>query len=81
MEPLATVLTGVGPGVRVNEQVCGQRGRPLEALATDLTVKASFLQRRRKGEEKCIALSAAAALNATDKPFKARSPLILPPSI
>lgn len=50
VESLATVLTGVGSGVGVNEQVCGQRGRPLEALATDLTVKASFLQRGRKGE-------------------------------
>lgn len=53
VESLATVLTGVGPGVRVNEQVCGQRGRPLEALAADLTVKASFLQRgqeRERGE-------------------------------
>lgn len=49
VESLATVLTGVGSGVRVNEQVCGQRGRPLEALATDLTVKASFLQRGQEG--------------------------------
>lgn len=26
VEPLATVLAGVGPGVRVNEKVCGQCG-------------------------------------------------------
>lgn len=49
VEPLATVLTGVGPRVGVDEQVCGQCRRPLEALATDLTVKAPFLRGERRG--------------------------------
>ena len=38
MESLATVLAGVGPRVRVDEQVGGQRGGPLEALAALLAL-------------------------------------------
>lgn len=43
VEPLAAELAWVGPGVGVDEQVRGQRGRPLEAFATDLAVEAPFL--------------------------------------
>jgi len=43
VEALAAVLARVGPRVRVDEQVRGQRGRALEALAADLAVEASFL--------------------------------------
>lgn len=44
VEPLPTVLARIGPGVRVDEQVGGQSRRSLKALATNLTIKAAFLQ-------------------------------------
>lgn len=44
MEPLATVLAGVGPGVRVDEQVGGQGGGALEYLPTHLTAIATLLE-------------------------------------
>lgn len=44
MEPLATELAGVGPGVRVNKEVRGQSGGPLERLAAHLALKAFFLK-------------------------------------
>lgn len=43
VEPLPTVLTGIGPGVRVDKQVGGQSRRSLKTLSTDLTIKAAFL--------------------------------------
>ena len=39
MEPFAAVLAGVGPGVRMDQQVGGQCGTPLESLATLLAGK------------------------------------------
>lgn len=45
VEPLPTVLTGIGPGVRVDKQVGGQSRRSLKTLSTDLTIKAAFLQK------------------------------------
>ena len=44
MESLTAVLTGVGARVRVDEQVRGQRGRSLEAFATDFAVEAPLLR-------------------------------------
>lgn len=44
VEPLATELAGVGPGVRVNEEVRGQSRGPLERLAAHLAFKAFFLK-------------------------------------
>ncbi len=43
VEPLAAVLAGVRPRVRVDEQVCGQSGRALEHLSTHLAAKATLL--------------------------------------
>lgn len=43
VEALATELAGVGPGVRVDEQVGGQRGRALEGFATHPALKAALL--------------------------------------
>lgn len=45
VEPLPTVLARIRPGVRVDEQVGGQSRRSLKTLATNLTIKAAFLQR------------------------------------
>lgn len=45
VEPLPTVLAWIGPCVRVDEQVGGQSRRSLKTLATNLTIKAAFLQR------------------------------------
>lgn len=39
VEALPAVLAGVGPGVRVDQQVRGQRARPLEAFAALLTLQ------------------------------------------
>lgn len=44
VEPLPAVLARIGPRVRVDEQVRGQRGRPLKAFAADFAVEASFLE-------------------------------------
>lgn len=43
MEPLAAVLAGVGPRVRVDEQVRGESGGALEGLATHLALEAFLL--------------------------------------
>lgn len=43
MEPLPTVLAGVGPGVGVDEKVRGQGGRALEHFAAHLAAKATLL--------------------------------------
>lgn len=43
MEPLPTVLTWVRPGVRVDEEVRGESGRPFKAFTADFAVKTSFL--------------------------------------
>ena len=34
MEPLSTILAGVGPGVRMDEEVSGEGGAPFETFAT-----------------------------------------------
>lgn len=34
MKPFATVLARVGPGVRMNQEVCGQSTGTLESFAT-----------------------------------------------
>lgn len=52
MEPLAAVLAGVRPRVRVDEQVRGQRGGALEGFATHLALEALFLIKRRKHVQK-----------------------------
>lgn len=39
VEPLATVLTGVGSGVTVDKHVCVQCGGALEAFSTFLTAE------------------------------------------
>lgn len=44
MEPLAAILTGVGPGVRVDEEMRGEGGRAFECLPTHLALKTSFLR-------------------------------------
>jgi hypothetical protein len=38
MEAFSTVLAGVRPGVRVDEQVSGKRARPLKAFAALLAL-------------------------------------------
>lgn len=43
VEPLAAVLAGVRPSVRVDEQVCGECGGALECFATHLALEAFFL--------------------------------------
>lgn len=43
VKPLAAVLTGKGPRVRVNEQVSGQSGRTLEKLPTHMAGKHPLL--------------------------------------
>lgn len=43
VESLATVLTGIRPCVRVDQEVGGQSGRAFEYLPTFLTLKCSFL--------------------------------------
>ena len=43
MEPLPAVLARVGPRVRVDEQVRGQRGGALEAFAADFAAEAPLL--------------------------------------
>lgn len=50
VEPLATELAGVGPGVRVDEEVRGQSGGALERLAAHLALKAFFLKHGRTFE-------------------------------
>lgn len=44
VEAFAAVLTGVGPSVRVDQQVCGQSGRALEHLSTHFTAKVTLLR-------------------------------------
>lgn len=39
MKPFTAILAGVGTGVRVNEQMRGQRGRALERFATLATAE------------------------------------------
>ena len=39
VKPLATVLARVGPGVRMYEQMCGERRRALEGLFTLFTLQ------------------------------------------
>lgn len=41
MEPLSTILAGVGPGVRMDEEVSGKGGAPLETFATLITLESS----------------------------------------
>lgn len=43
VEPLAAVLAGVRPRVRVDEQVRGQSGGALEGFPAHLALKAFFL--------------------------------------
>lgn len=43
VEPLATVLAGVRPCVRVNEEVCGQSRGALECFTAHLALEAFFL--------------------------------------
>lgn len=43
VEALATELARVGPSVRVDEQVGGQRGRALEGFATHSALEAALL--------------------------------------
>lgn len=43
VEPLAAVLAGVRPRVRVDEEVRGQSGGALERFAAHLALKAFFL--------------------------------------
>lgn len=43
VEPLAAVLAGVGPRVRVDQEVSGQRARPLEALPALLALERFFI--------------------------------------
>lgn len=43
MEPLAAVLAGVRPRVRVDEQVRGKSGGAFECLATHFALEALFL--------------------------------------
>lgn len=38
VKAFSAVLAGIGPGVRVDEQVRGQRAGPFEALSTLLTL-------------------------------------------
>lgn len=51
VEPLAAVLAGVGPRVRVDEQVRGESGGALEGLATHLALEAFLLIR-----DKCMTM-------------------------
>ena len=44
VESLAAELAGVGPRVRVDQEVRGQSGRALEALPTDLTAETALLR-------------------------------------
>lgn len=44
VEAFAAVRAGVGPGVRVYQQVSGQGGRALEDFPTDCTAKRPFLK-------------------------------------
>ena len=44
VEPLAAVLTRVGPGVRVDEEVRRQGWRPLKTFTTYFAVETSFLK-------------------------------------
>lgn len=39
VEPLAAVLAGIRPGIRVDEQVCGKRTRPFKTLAALLALE------------------------------------------
>lgn len=45
VEPFAAVLAGVGPGVRVDEEVRGQSGGALKRFATHLALEAFFLSK------------------------------------
>lgn len=44
VEPLAAVLARIRPRVGVDEQVSGERGGALEALAADLATEAPLLR-------------------------------------
>lgn len=44
VEPLPAVLAGIRPRVGMDEQVRGERGGPLEALAADFATEASLLR-------------------------------------
>ena len=46
VESLSTEGAGVGPGVRVNEQVCRQGAAPLESFATLRTLKQELIYLR-----------------------------------
>lgn len=43
MESFAAVLTGIWSGIRVDEEVRGQSGRPLETFVADFAAEDSFL--------------------------------------
>lgn len=43
VEALAAVLAGIGPCVRMDQQMCGEGGGTLECLPTHLALKTSFL--------------------------------------
>lgn len=47
VEALATVLTRIGPGVGMYEQMGGESGRTLEDFPTLRAVKCPFLQNRK----------------------------------
>ena len=49
MESLAAVLARVGPRVRVDEEVRGERGAPLERLAALLARKQTLVLMNRPG--------------------------------
>ena len=51
VEPLAAVLAGVGPRVRVDQEVRGQGRRPLETFTADFAVKASLLKFENKNHQ------------------------------
>lgn len=48
VESFAAVLTGIRSGVRVDEEVCGQSGRPLEAFVAYFAAEDPFLPKKKK---------------------------------
>lgn len=56
VEPLAAVLAGVRPRVRVDEEVRGEGGGALEGFAAHLALKAFFLFKYTELKSDCIVL-------------------------
>lgn len=54
VEPLAAVLAGVRPRVRVDEQMRGERGRALECLPAHLALEAFLLSGDKEGILKSV---------------------------